>query len=115
MGSLEIRNFEGEQTTPDSSQGRGITANSDRIYRNIGAGSLEIRNFEGEQTPPDSFQGHGSIANGDKIYRGITNPHQIATESIGTLERDHWRSVNLRANIHHLTAPKDAGSPQIAT
>ena len=76
---------------------------------------MEIRNFEGEQIPPDSSQGRGITATSDIIYRSIANPQQIATESIGTLERDHWRSVTLRANKHHLTAPKDAVSLQIAT
>ena len=68
---------------------------------------MEIRNFEGEQTPPDSSQGRGITTNSNIIYRNIANPQQIATESIGTLERDDWRSVTLKANRHHLTAMRD--------
>ena len=95
---------------------RSVTLRANKQYLTVpkNAGSLEIRNFEGEQAPPDSFQGREITINSNIIYRNIANPQQIETESIGTLERDHWRSVTLRANKHHLTAPKDARSPQIA-
>ena len=81
-----------------------------------GAGSLEIRNFEGEQAPPDSHAGSleldhcGSIGAGSLLFTvsPLTWSGIIAIYSDpASLERDHWRSVTLRANRHHLTAMRD--------
>ena len=56
----------------------------------------------------------GITAAGSLLFMVIPPPCSGITTIYGdpaSLERDHWRSVTLRANKQHLTAAKDAASP----
>ena len=53
---------------------------------------------------------------GSLLFTVIPHPWSGITAIYGcpaSLERDHWRSVTLRANKQYLTAPKNAGSLEI--